>query len=158
MGLSETGYGKIRSMQRIVVYTDGGARGNPGPGAIGIVIYLQGENTQKIHSFGKTIGISTNNNAEYTAVAEAFNWLTKNLNKYSANTPIDFCLDSTLVVNQLNGTFKTKKLELINLLFSIKSMQQKLKAPISFNYIPREKNSEADMLVNKALDEQIYES
>lgn len=140
---------------KIVVYTDGGARRNPGPGAIGVVIYLQGESTQKIYSLGKAIGISTNNNAEYTAVIEALNWLTQNKSKFPSNAPIYFYLDSNLVVNQLNGIFKTKNTNLIDLLFSVKSLQQKLNIPVSYSHIAREKNGEADMLVNNALDNKL---
>lgn len=139
-------------MQQIAVYTDGGARGNPGPAAIGVVIYLKAEKTQKIHQFGKTVGNTTNNIAEYTAVIEAYNWLVGNREKYPNNIPINFFLDSTLVVNQLNGFFKVKKPELINLFFSVKNLQQQFKVPIFYQQIVREKNIEADKLVNTALD------
>lgn len=139
-------------MQKIVVYTDGGARGNPGPAAIAFEIYLENTVNKKIFSFGKKIGKATNNVAEYQAVIEALHWLINNQNTLSSTTEIHFFLDSNLVVNQLNGLFKTKNQDLINLLFTIKSLQQKLPCDIYYSYIPREKNQSADLLVNKALD------
>src|SRR3990167_3559058 len=85
------------------IYTDGGARGNPGPAAVGVHI----EDTQGNHvvSLGKKIGHTTNNVAEYRAVIEALD-LALQLNKKISK--INFFLDSNLVASQLNGVFKIK--------------------------------------------------
>lgn len=154
---------------KITVHTDGGARGNPGPAAIGVVIEQatidlprrpagkQQVSSNKIllKEFGKRIGETTNNVAEYTAVVEALEAI-KNLSIIkSSNNPIIQCyLDSTLVVNQLNGLFKIKEPTLRELYMQIKILEQGIDGKIFYEYVPREKNREADMLVNKALDEE----
>lgn len=139
-------------MQKILVYTDGGARGNPGPAAVAFEIFFENFESRKIISFGKKIGKATNNVAEYTAVVEALKWLVNNKDKFPQNIEIHFFLDSNLVVNQLNGLFKIKDLTLINLLFTIKGLQQKLTNNIYYSHIAREKNTRADVLVNQTLD------
>lgn len=136
-----------------VVYTDGGARGNPGPAAIGIVIEVDGE---PLASFGRRIGEATNNVAEYRAVIEALTWLRNYPIIQLSNNPIIQCyLDSTLVVNQLNGRFKVKNPQLRELLTKVRIFEQEIGGTIRYNLIPREQNRRADFLVNRALDQQI---
>lgn len=131
---------------QLIIHTDGGARGNPGPAAIGVVIEKEGK---IIHEFGKTIGETTNNVAEYTAVIEALIWLaSKNYTLEIKN----FFLDSKLVVEQLNGRFKLKNANLRELFLKIKILEQEVGGVITYQYIPREKNTQADFLVNQALD------
>jgi len=143
----------------LTIYTDGGARGNPGPAAIGVVIEKNGK---RIHQFGKTIGDTTNNVAEYTAVIEALQFLNKTGDK-KQGTKIHFFLDSLLVVNQLNGNYKIKNSKLRELSFKVRMLEQNLSASkqttekglgttITYSYIPREKNKLADLQVNQALD------
>lgn len=139
-------------MKKIVVFADGGARGNPGLAAIAFEVFSKNFETKKIFSFGKKIGTATNNVAEYTAVVEALNWLINNKDKFPQNIEIHFFLDSNLVVNQLNGLFKIKDKTLMNLLFTIKGLQQKLTNNIYYSHIIREKNKGADLLVNQTLD------
>lgn len=139
-------------MQKLLIYTDGGARGNPGPGAIGLVIFSQNNQNQKIFSCAKKIGNCTNNIAEYTAVLEAHKWLLANKHKFITVSEINFFLDSKLVVNQLKGLFKIKNQELVNLYYSIKEMEKKFNQKIIYQLIPREENITADYLVNQALD------
>ena len=91
-------------MEGIIVYTDGGARGNPGPAAIGV--YIIDQDGKQVIKFGKKIGETTNNVAEYKAVYNALDWIKNNLKNNIRN--INFLLDSKLVVNQLNGIFKIK--------------------------------------------------
>lgn len=138
-------------MNNLFVYTDGGARHNPGPAAIGAVIKT--ESGEIIGEVSKKIGETTNNIAEYRAVIEALEWITSNtqISKY-ANKQINFFLDSLLVVNQLNGLFKIKDGELRNLMLKVRELEQVVGGNISYKLIPREKNWEADLLVNKALD------
>lgn len=131
---------------KYIVHTDGGARGNPGPAAIGVVIE-EASDRSKIVEFGKRIGEATNNVAEYKAVIEAL----KNI-KGKAATEIIFFLDSVLVVNQLNGTFKVKDGKLRELLIGVRTLEAETGGTIRYQVIPREKNSRADFLVNRALD------
>lgn len=138
-----------------VVHTDGGARGNPGPAAIGVVIEEvisdKGKviSKTKITEFGKRIGEATNNVAEYRAVLEAL----QNI-KYEdkKNIKIDFFLDSKLVVNQLNGRFKVKDPQLRELLTRIRILEQETGGEAYYHLVPRDQNRRADFLVNQALD------
>ncbi len=132
---------------KLIVHTDGGARGNPGPAAIGVVI--ETDNRKLIAEFGKRIGESTNNVAEYTAVVEALKEIRNR--KYRDNT-LHFFLDSNLVVQQLNGTFKVKDAKLRELLIAVRMLEQEVGGEVSYDYVPREENSRADRLVNQALD------
>jgi len=134
-------------MKKLVINTDGGSRGNPGPGAIGIVIFDEAD--QIIYEMGKTIGFCTNNEAEYTALIEA---LTKATELQA--TDVEFKLDSELVVKQLKGIYKVKN-ERISLLWKKAKELTKNFSTTSFTHIPREKNKEADRLVNEALDSQL---
>lgn len=130
-----------------IIHTDGGARGNPGPAAIGVVIE---ENEKTIASFGKKIGETTNNVAEYTAVVEALKEIS---NKKLNVSSITFYLDSTLVVNQLNGLFKIKLPHLRELYMNVRGLEAEVGGEIRYHAIPREQNQRADALVNQALDE-----
>lgn len=132
------------------VFTDGGARGNPGPAAIGVVIVDADENI--VSRIGKVIGSTTNNVAEYTAVIEALNWLINNLSNSEENLQINFYSDSELIVNQINGKYKVKDAKLITLCSHVKILLNQLKVEYQFKSIRREKNSLADSLVNQSLD------
>ena len=126
------------------LHTDGGARGNPGPSAIGGV--LLDPSDEKIAEFSEFTGISTNNVAEYTALIKglsiAFTNRARNLNCF---------LDSELVVKQLNGQYKVKSPGLKILFEKVIDLKNKFDS-ISFTHIRRDKNFKADKLVNKALD------
>lgn len=134
-------------MKKLIINTDGGSRGNPGPGAIGVVFF--DEDNQIIYEMGKTIGVCTNNEAEYTALIEAM----EKAKDFNA-TEIQFRLDSELVVKQLNGLYKVKN-ERISVLWTKAKELSKNFAKTSFIHVPREKNKEADKLVNEALDSKI---
>jgi ribonuclease HI len=137
------------------VHTDGGSRGNPGPAAIGVVIEKPDAGTNKsemVMEFGKKIGETTNNVAEYTAVIEALKWLTEFCNSGNIVSTINFYLDSALVVNQINGTFKVKDANLRNILTNVRILEQGITSRIYYRQIPREQNSQADRQVNLALD------
>lgn len=142
------------------IYTDGGARGNPGPAAVGVVIIkVDPVNKEEtiVARFGKKIGVATNNVAEYQAVIEGLNWLIANSKPLTAKkTNIEFCLDSKLVASQLSGIFKIKDSKLRELLFLIRQLEAKLAGNIFYRHIPREQNQAADFEVNKALDEKSY--
>ncbi len=138
---------------KIKIYTDGGARGNPGPSAIGVVI--KAEDGSKIISFGEKIGVATNNIAEYQAVIKALDWIVNNLKEVcpkNSDIKLLFYLDSLLVVSQLNGLFKVKNPILRELLLTVRNTEGLVSAPIIYSHIPRAENSEADFEVNKAFD------
>lgn len=145
---------------QLTIHTDGGARGNPGLAAVGVVIegVIRNGNNQKsiVIEFGKKIGETTNNVAEYTAVIEALGAV-KTLKKEGDNgnddnLVINFLLDSTLVVNQINGTFKVKDSRLRQLLLEVHSLESEVGGLINYSYVPRAQNARADFFVNKALD------
>ncbi len=131
---------------KFIVHTDGGARGNPGPAAIGVVIDAD---HKKMAELSRLIGKTTNNVAEYTAIIEALTYLKDQPNPY-----IEFFLDSTLVVNQLNGKFKVKEPTLRELLMKVRLLEGDIGGHITYQYVPREQNQRADFLVNRALDSE----
>ncbi len=143
-----------------IIHTDGGARGNPGPAAVGVVIEREEESKVKsrkskvlVAEFGKRIGETTNNVAEYSAVREALAYLRNYpINKLSNNPIIQFYLDSNLVVQQLNGNFKIKDANLQKLAFDVRILEKECGGVVTYAYVPREENTRADYFVNKALD------
>lgn len=136
-------------MNELLVYVDGGARGNPGPAAVGV--YIIDKNRKEIKSIGKKIGHATNNIAEYSAVIEALSWILENVKKEDY-VKINFYLDSLLVCSQIKGIYKVKNSDLREKIFIVREKEAQINMPIFYNFVPREKNIEADLLVNKALD------
>lgn len=134
------------STGEVIIYADGGSRGNPGPSASGYVIKDLSEKV--IFRGGEYIGITTNNQAEYQAVRFA---LEKALEIGARTAKVR--LDSLLVVNQLNGLYKVKNKELQPIHDLLKVLSTKFES-ISFSHVRREFNKEADEMVNKVLDEQ----
>jgi len=132
------------------IFTDGGARGNPGEGAIGV--YITDENKNQLAGFGKKIGFATNNVAEYKAVIEALDWIIENKKDIAKTAKIHFFLDSKLVCSQIIGIFKVKDANLRDLLFDVRNREAQINFPIYYKHIPREQNKKADAFVNSALD------
>lgn len=128
------------------IHTDGGARGNPGPSAIGVVI---DGSTARLTSYGLFIGVGTNNQAEYKAVQSALSWIKDNVPEA---TSLHFYLDSQLVVSQLTGVFKVKHPEMLRLKTEISKQIVELGIKVEFSYVPRAQNAAADAMVNQALD------
>lgn len=130
------------------VFTDGGSKGNPGPSSIGGVGYI---NEKKVFEFNKSIGIATNNDAEYRALIEAFlnikNQILKIKDTYQISK-IEFNSDSRLMVNQVKGLFKVKNGRIREYILKIRGLEQEVNLPITYQYVPREQNVEADLLVN----------
>jgi ribonuclease HI len=129
------------------IHTDGGARGNPGPAAVGVVIHKNGK---LFHQFGQAIGEATNNVAEYKGVTEALRYMRSVLK--NKEHELLFVLDSLLIVNQLNGKFKIKEPHLRTLYFDVKLLEEEVGGVIRYTTVPREHNRQADLLVNLALD------
>jgi ribonuclease HI len=129
---------------KLVIYTDGAARGNPGPAAIGVDI--RDESGHTVAGISRRLGITTNNQAEYLAVIAG---LEKAISLGARRVTIKS--DSELVVKQLNGQYKIKNAALRPLYQEIVRLIGSLES-FSITSIPREQNSAADALANKALD------
>lgn len=136
---------------QVVVNTDGGARGNPGPAACAFVIKRGGDVLFKNSRF---LGNATNNQAEYQGAIMALSYLSEHSKDFSA-MEIVFILDSELVARQLAGKYKTKNAELKSLLATAKLLEKKINANIFYHVTSREKNKTADFLVNEELDKQL---
>jgi len=133
-------------MNKVIIYTDGGARNNPGPAAIGIII---GEK-----EYSKFLGSATNNEAEYQAVIFALKKVKQLIGKEkSEKTEIEIFSDSELLINQLNGQYKIKEKDLIPFFIEIWNLKQDF-GNVKFVQVPRERNKKADWLVNRELDNQ----
>ena len=132
-------------MNKLIIYSDGGARGNPGPAAIGYVILDAGG--KELKRARHYLGVATNNHAEYRALIAAL--------EAAANLGFDHIacrLDSELVVKQLNGQYKVKEPSLKPLATEALALTRKF-TQVEFTHVPREQNKIADQLVNEALDE-----
>lgn len=136
-------------MNNLIIFSDGGSRGNPGPGAIGF--FVKEENGKELVRFGREIGDTTNNVAEYTAILEALKWVRENVS-LNGDLKINCYLDSLLVVRQLEGKFKIKDPKMRALATEIKKVESEINAEIFYHLVPREENKIADSLVNQALD------
>lgn len=136
---------------KIIIHTDGGARGNPGPSAIGVVI---SNGVKTIKEYGKTIGEATNNVAEYSAVVSALETLVKGYKDKTKLIDVLIKADSELVVKQINGVYKVKEPNLAKLFIKIYNLRQNFKS-LNLMHIPREQNKRADELVNEALDKKL---
>lgn len=135
---------KLFPNEKVIIHTDGGARGNPGPAAIGVVIGNK--------KYGERIGETTNNVAEYKAVIFALEKLKALVGaKRAKELEIEVLMDSELLAKQLNGQYKIKDSHLQTLFLKIWNLKVDFKET-KFIYIPREQNREADRLVNEALD------
>jgi ribonuclease HI len=129
----------------VTLHTDGGARGNPGPAAIGGVAR---ENGEELFSFARYIGETTNNQAEYQALLEGL----RQLRERGVREVVCY-LDSDLVVQQLAERYRVKNLELKPLFNEVQALAEEFSS-IKFVHVRREGNAEADRLVNRALDER----
>lgn len=137
---------------KYLIFTDGGARGNPGPAAIGVIIKT--ENAKIVVKISMPIGVKTNNEAEYQALINGLEYISKNNEnlEISSQTIIDFYCDSMLIVNQVNGLFKVKDSRMREFIYKVRETEMQITGKIFYHLIPREKNHEADALVNLALD------
>ena len=136
----------------LIIYTDGGARGNPGPAGIGVVI---SDDTGKIiGQFKKYIGEATNNVAEYKALILALEEADKISNfklQISNEISLEIRMDSELVVRQMQGIYKIKEPTLKLLAQEVLKLRNQFKL-VSFSHVRREQNKLADKLVNEAID------
>ncbi len=141
-------------MKKIIIYTDGGSRGNPGKAAIGVVFCNERE--QEIKKYEEYLGDNlTNNDAEYMAVIFALKKFKALFGKKIAEvSEVEVRSDSELLVNQMNGKYKLENEHIQKFFIEIWNLKIDFKG-VKFKAIPREKNKEADRLVNEALDGQL---
>jgi len=140
-------------MKKIIIYTDGGSRGNPGPAAIGVVFC--NEKGQSIKEYSEYLGERfTNNEAEYKAVIFALKKFKALFGKKLAkNSEIQIKSDSELLVKQLNSQYKILDPKIQLLFLEVWNLKFDFKR-VKFKSISRDKNKEADRLANEALDAQ----
>lgn len=131
---------------KVTTFTDGGARGNPGPAATGIVI--KDENDHTIDSYGEYLGEQTNNFAEYSALISAL----KRAKELGA-TEVECVLDSELVTKQMQGLYKVREPSLQKLFIQAYNAAAQFKK-VKYRHTLRENNKEADAEVNKILDKK----
>lgn len=139
-------------MNKLIVYTDGGSRGNPGPSAIGVVL-VDGESKKVLYTYGECVEDGTNNEAEYKAVIFAFKKIKALYGKERAKqTEIEVRADSELLVRQLNGQYKLSAKHIQELFIEIWNLKTDLGC-VTFTHVPREKNTLADKALNEVLDQ-----
>jgi len=132
--------------EHIIIFTDGGARGNPGPAASGVVIKTA--DGKVIEAFGRYLGETTNNQAEYKAILFAL----REAKKYSPKR-IQFFMDSELAMKQLNGIYKMKNQDLKIIFDEIKQLATQYET--TYQHVYRKDNKEADAQVNLAIDQAL---
>lgn len=132
-------------MQDLKLFCDGGSRGNPGKAASGYVLF---DHDKIIYEGGKYLGIATNNEAEWQAVTLGSAYV---LDTYGAGVKLEVYLDSELVQKQIMGIYRVKQPHLKPFYEQIKNIEKHFEN-ISFTHVYREKNKDADRVVNEILD------
>ena len=131
--------------KQILIYTDGGARGNPGPAGAGAVVYSGEEVLAEVSEY---LGEQTNNYAEYEAIILA---LQKCIDLGLNKNEVELRADSKLAVEQLSGNWKVKNENVRKQFVKVQALLKEF-ANIKFVHVPREQNKVADALANKAMD------
>jgi len=135
---------KNKGLGKLCIFTDGGSRGNPGPAAVGAVLLDREGN--KVAEISRYIGIATNNVAEYLAVLYSLQEAA-----YLGADSVVINLDSQLVARQLKGEYRVKDQNILKFFDLVLNLFREF-ATVKIEEIPREKNTAADGLANKALD------
>lgn len=134
-------------MSHLVLHTDGGSRGNPGPAAIGVLVEVEKDGeSEVIAEIGETIGVASNNVAEYRAIIRGL----EEARRLGADR-VSCLLDSMLVVEQLNGNYRVKHEDMKPLHARVRELASGF-STVSYRHVRREQNKAADRLVNEALD------
>lgn len=137
-------------MEKIIAFTDGGARGNPGPAGVGV--YIEDEGGKMLKEVSQFLGNATNNFAEYNGVLVALQTLKAMYGKKTKEMHFEIRMDSELVKKQLNSEYQIKEPGLVPYFIEIHNMRVASFPNLTFTHIPREKNKEADRLSNVAMD------
>lgn len=138
----------LESQEDIVIFIDGGARGNPGPAGCGVVI--QDNQGNELVALSEFLGIATNNEAEYSGLVLA-------LEKASELTheTVEIRTDSELLARQMTGQYKVKAKNLLPFYIKANKLMQRFRR-VRFTHVPREQNKEADHLANEAMDRGVF--
>ncbi|MCW2800225.1 MAG: bifunctional RNase H/acid phosphatase [Aeromicrobium sp.] len=131
---------------RVIVEADGGSRGNPGQASYGALI-RDADTGQIIDQRGETIGIATNNVAEYRGLIAGLEMA----REHTPDAELEVRMDSKLVIEQMAGRWKVKHVDMKPLVLQA---QQLLPPSVTWTWVPREQNTAADALANAALDDQ----
>ncbi len=138
-------------MNKIIIFTDGGSRNNPGIAGAGV--FITDEKGNELKTAKKFLGIKTNNWAEYEALILGLENAKKMLGIEAKNTEVEVRMDSQLIVRQLNREYRVKEPSLFEQFVRVNNL--KVNFPnIKFVHIPRAENREADKLANEAMDEE----
>ncbi len=137
-------------MEKVICYTDGGARGNPGPAGAGV--FITEENGKPLAEVSQFLGNATNNFAEYAAVLLALRTLKKKYGAKTKSMAFEIRLDSELIERQLSYRYQIKEPGLVPQFMEIHNFRVKDFPNLTFTHIPRAKNREADRLANVAMD------
>ena len=132
--------------RRLLIYTDGAARGNPGPAGLGAIL-RDAESGAVVAELARFLGVRTNNYAEWTAVEDALSEALR-----LGATHVDLRMDSELVARQISGRYRVKHPDLKPIHASVMAMLAKLDG-YTVGHVPRELNKDADRLSNVAIDE-----
>lgn len=126
------------------IYVDGSSRGNPGPSAIGVIAFACGDEKHPVYEYAKYIGTTTNNIAEYEALIHALTWIMQ-----TRPSQATIHMDSELVYKQLSGAYRVRNERMAVQLKRVRQLTGSLNA-ISFRLVPREKNTQANRLAQRA--------
>lgn len=137
----------LQHLDKVKLFADGGSRGNPGPSSSGYVVL--GMDNKIIEDKGLYLGITTNNQAEYTALKIGLEWCLEH-----GVQEVDVYMDSLLVINQMRGIYKVKNRDLWPIHTAIVEFVKKFNK-VSFTHVPREMNKLADSAVNRILDAEL---
>lgn len=129
----------------LIIQTDGGARGNPGPAGIGVVI--SDAKGKVLEEHAKYLGVTTNNQAEYQAAILGLQRAVA-LGAKSA----EVVADSELLVRQANGDYKVRNPDLARRFLELKNLETQLGGRVAYRHVRREQNKHADKLSNDAMD------
>jgi ribonuclease HI len=138
-------------MKNVTLYTDGGARGNPGVAGAGAVLF--DESGKTITETAQYLGEKTNNYAEYAGVVLGLEMVARHFGKKQCSEiAVHVHLDSELVCKQLNHEYQVKEETLFPLFIKVHNMTIATFKEVTFEHVPREKNAHADRLANEAMD------
>jgi len=135
-----------RYPEPLVAYIDGGARGNPGPAAFGVRV--EERDGTLVEEFGESIGVATNNVAEYRGLLAALEWA-----RGHGHRALHIRSDSLLLVQQMLGNFKVKNAGLQPLHAKARLLAHEI-GRVTFEHVGRAKNADADRLANDAMDKE----
>ncbi len=132
---------------KVIIHTDGGSRGNPGPAGLGV--FITDERGKVLLEHSRYLGETTNNQAEYSAIIDALEHA-KNLGA----DEVEMFMDSELAVRQLNHQYKVRNPGLMPLFMRVWNLSTGFRK-VRYTHVPRERNKEADRLVNEAIDKHL---